>query len=365
MRHLFQSKAKEVENLTRSNVFSVCYKSPDWLYLGSIYLIKQYLINHHGGAMRILLAFILLSVSFLANADTEDFTNFIFNGRSNQANLTLNTEATRTEYRTRRVRSTCYRSVYRCTRSTPRPPVCRRACDRNGRNCRRVCGPSRGGGNYCRYVSVPYACMRNERYSVEVFDHYVKTNVSLNFKNVNSQLTPNENFQFSASGDEFELKLVDSKKFYVGVRSHDVDVDRRGDTRTVNYRYDIELIEVDELQKAIGAGIRDYSFRDGKFSYMLGKSNLPIVHTLGVYRHKRVGRDILIFKRELDSREIQTSNTGQDFSYVIDFSHLNIRRPSKMRLTIKSGLNTTGLNILNENSRGIPKLTTQKNLIYR
>lgn len=299
--------------------------------------------------MKRFLLVVLSLLSLSAFADTVDMQSFYFNGSSQNADLLLNTEKTRTEYRQVRVPATCYRTEYRrvCDR---RPPQCRTICQ-NGR-CRRVC--SGGGGTYCRTipVNVPYSCTRYEQRAYEVHDYYVETRALLNFDLDGVDAGAAETFKVRVDGERAGINVEASNNYAVLLKSQSRNERRTSsDLKEVEMNYNISFVKTKKINETLGNGIQNVSLRNGILSFSVGKgfNTQDFIQNIKVYRNRTFGSDILLFDRNLTSNEMDVNTNGNSSEIVIDLTRLGIQVPSKTRVIMNTSFNLEGAKLLNPN----------------
>ncbi|MBC77021.1 MAG: hypothetical protein CME64_13490 [Halobacteriovoraceae bacterium] len=297
--------------------------------------------------MKLYSLLIALVFSLGVFADTSAYQNFTFDGSTDYESFQLNTEKTKTEYRYERVRSTCYRTEYRRRCGTTRPH-CRTVC-RNG-NCRRVCPPPR---RVCRQVpvQVPYSCMRTVRRAYEVFDYYVDTKVNFEFSGENMSMA-RENFRVKVSGSDVDLNLQDSGKYLVLSKRMDGDSRMSGDVLEQEVTYKVELVEGQVVTDALEGGVRNVSLNNGIVRFTLGSSfnTEDFIQNLKVYRSRRIISDILLLDRNLDAKDMEITQLGQDKVISVDLNDLGVDVPGRTRIILTTTFDTRGLEVLNPNT---------------
>lgn len=287
---------------------------------------------------------LLMSMSLFA--DTTQVERVYFDGTQNMDNVQTRTEVTRTEYRTVRVPSTCYRTEWRY-RCTMRPGSCRNVCDRN-RNCRRVCSrPQR----VCRNipVQVPYRCTRTVQEPYEVHDYFVDTEVTFNYDLSDILNGAGEEFTVSVTGKDVNMSVADSGNYLILKRSENIDSSARGEDLTQSITYDLDFVQMSKVKDALGAGVQDVSYRNGVLYFALGKgfNTKDFIQNIKVYNSRRFRSDVLLFDRNLTDNEMDIQTNGNQTQVSIDMTRLNVDLPSRMRVIMTSKYNTRGATALN------------------
>jgi hypothetical protein len=310
--------------------------------------------------MKGLLLLVLCFVSSVTFADTSDVRTLLIDGLEEQVEVNLSTEKTRTEYRTVRVPSTCYRTEYR-QRCTTRPPQCRQVC-RNG-NCRNVCRP---GGRTCRSVpvSVPYGCMRTETRSYQVHDYYVETNVKLNINTDQVSNDVAENFTVKMKGENSKLSVKGSKNYFVVLDKRHKNESRRDGVKYIDLTYSINLVPATQAKSAFANGIKKVKLRKGVLNFSLGEGfNLSdFTQQIKIFRNRRLGTDKLLLKKDLTETEINVQVSSDSTDLSVDLNSLGIKVPSKVRVILNSKFNIDESKILN---KGEVKTDASANWVFR
>lgn len=292
---------------------------------------------------------LLLSLVFALPvvADTVDTKNLYFDGSNPVADLLLNTEKTRTEYRTVQEPATCYRNEYR-RRCTQQPRTCRRVCN-NGR-CRTVCSDPR---TVCRnvLVRIPYRCMRSFTRAVEVHDYYVDTRAQFNFDMSQVDGGAAENFELTVRGENESLSVRGSKNYLVLLNNKNKLERRNGDLKVIDLNYDISFASAKRINSVIGNGIKNVSLKNGMLRFELNKSfsAADFIQNLKVYRSRRLATDVLLFDRNLNQNEMDIQINGPVAAVSIDLASLGIQVPAKTRVILNTTFNTRGAEVLNAN----------------
>jgi len=303
--------------------------------------------------MKTLLVALGMLLSLNVSADTTALERVWFNGDQQVDSVELQTEKTRTEYRTVTVPSTCYRTEYRY-RCTHRPPTCRSVCHPQ-RGCRRVCN---GGGRYCRNVpvQVPYRCTRQVRESYEVFDYYVNTEANFNYDLSDILNGAAEEFKVEVTGKDIKMSVEDSGKYLILNRNNDILMTQRnGDTLTQIINYDLDFVQMSKIDEALGAGVQDVVYKNGVLNFALGKgfNTKDFIQNIKVYNSRRFRSDILLFDRNLTENEMDISTNGNQTMISINFSKIGVNVPSRMRVIMTTKYNTKGAKVLNANESNL------------
>jgi hypothetical protein len=308
----------------------------------------------------LLMAFVMLFGS-AALADSVDVKSFNYDGTSEIANLLLNTEKTRTEYRQVRVPATCYRTTYRRQCHT-QGRQCRTRCDRNRRNCRQVCT---GGRRVCRDVPVrtPYTCYRYENRPYQVHDYDVITNATLNFDSSEVDGGADETFEVRVQGEADDLSVQDSKNYAVILKNKDRSEIRRTGLKEVNVSYDISFVKTKRMNEVLSAGIQNVVYRNGILNFSVGKNfnTQEFTQNIQIYRWRRFGTDPVLLDKDISENEMEVTANGDQSRVSINLRNLGITLPSKMRVIMKTSYNLgTGV-LLNKNL----KTEASANWIFR
>jgi hypothetical protein len=296
--------------------------------------------------MKNLLLIMMMMISSYSFADTIDSQSVLVDGSQTVEELMLNTEKTRTEYRTVRVPSTCYRTEYR-RRCTRQPQNCRTIC-RNNR-CRRVC--SGGGQTICRNVpvNVPYRCMRNETRAYEVHDYDVSTRAKLNFDLDDVSGGANERFTITMNGEMDSLRVNGSKNYALLLDNKNRSEIRRQGVKDVELNYDVRLVKAKTITQTLGRGIQNVSLRNGILRFSVGKgfNTKDFTQNLKVYRSRRLATDVLLFDRNMMDNEMEVNVNGNTSEVSIDLASLGIQLPAKTRVIMSTSYNLGGAQLLN------------------
>jgi len=310
--------------------------------------------------MKALLIMALCLVSNLSFADTTDVRSLLIDGSQEQVEVNLSTEKTRTEYRTVRVPSTCYRTEYR-QRCTTRPPQCRQVC-RNG-NCRNVCRP---GGRTCRSVpvTVSYRCMRTETRAYQVHDYYVETNVQfiINTDEVLNDVA--EDFTMKMKGDVSDLSVRGSKNYFIVLDKHHRNESRSNGVKYINLTYNIDLVPAHKAKSALENGIKNVKLRKGVLNFSLGEgfNFSEFTQKIRIFKNRRLRSDKLLLKKVLSEAEVNMQVNSDSTDISVDLNTLGIKLPSKMRVILDSSFNIDENKLLN---KGEIKTDTVANWIFR
>jgi hypothetical protein len=296
--------------------------------------------------MKNLMLITIMMFSSLSFANTIDTQSVLVDGSQSVEELMLNTEKTRTEYRTVRVPATCYRTEMRrrCSRG---PQQCRQVC-RNNR-CRRVC--SGGGQSVCRnvIVNIPYRCMRNETRAYKVHDYFVNTRAQLNFDLADVSGGANERFSVTMNGERDSLRVNGSKNYALLLDNKDRSEVRRQGVKDVELNYNVRLVKAKTITQTLGRGIQNVSLRNGILRFSVGKgfNTQEFTQNLKVYRSRRLATDVLLFDRNMTDNEMQVNTNGNTSEVSIDLANLGIQLPAKTRVIMNTSYNLGGAKLLN------------------
>ena len=312
--------------------------------------------------MKQVLLFVLMFGFGQAFADSTAVETFLFNGLEESKEVNLTTEKTRTEYRTVRVPSTCYRREVRRICENRRP-VCRRVCDRRG-NCRRSCST---GGRICRNVVVnrPYRCMRTETRAVEVFDYFVETKVKFEFNNRNIGADAvKEQFSMRMTGERANLSVASSKNYLI-VLDKELRSERAGNgVKNVDLTYKISLLPAQSSSRVLENGIRNVKLRNGILNFTLGAGfNLnDFSQQIRIFKNRRLGTDTLLLNKFLSENDANVQSTASGSAISIDLSSLGVDIPSKLRVILDTKYKIDENQVLNRNE---VKLNASANWVFR
>jgi hypothetical protein len=299
--------------------------------------------------MKSLFLSLLMLISTVAFADSVDVKTFNYDGVDNSTSLTLNTEKTRTEWRQERFPDTCYRVTYR-RQCHVQNRTCRTRCDRNGNNCRRICT---GGQRVCRDVAVrtPYTCWRYRDVAYQVHDYDVITNAILNFNSSDVDGGANENFKVRVQGERDGITVKGSGNYAVVLEAKDSSETSRTGLKEITTNYDIKFIKAKRITETLGAGIQEVKYRNGTLNFAVGKgfNTQEFVQNLKIYRHKRIGKDVLLLDKDLSDNEMEISVENNRSKVSINLRNLGITLPKKMRVIMNTSYKLGSGVLLNDN----------------
>lgn len=299
--------------------------------------------------MKSLFLSLLMMISSAVFADSVDVKTFNYDGVDSSVNLTLNTEKTRTEWRQERYRDTCYRTTYRRQCRT-QARNCRTRCDRNRRNCRRVCT---GGQRVCRNVPVqtPYGCWRVRDIAYEVHDYDVLTNAILNFDSSDVDGGANENFKVRVEGEKDGISVQGSGNYAVVLRAKNSNEIRRTGLKEITTNYDIKFVKAKRISETLGSGITGVKYKNGTLNFAVGKgfNTDEFIQNLKIYRHKRIGRDVLLLNKDIMENEMEISVEDNRSKISINLRNLGITLPRKMRVIMTTSYKLGNGVLLNNN----------------
>ena len=294
--------------------------------------------------------FVALLISLMSQtifADTIDRAEVFYQGQAESEQVQLATEKTHTEYREVEVRTTCYRTDYRY-QCSQRPPVCRSVCNRG--HCRRVCsGPAR---RVCRNipVRVPYSCTRLESRPYEVFDYYVNSQIELNFEGETNAAA--ETFKITQKGEEVQLDAVASQRYALILKDTMRSEEMSGNTKFLDLRYFIELVDLTEARESVANGLRDVKLTQNILTFRAGKNYAgeSFSKHLKIIRSKMIGSDTTLLDRQLADHEIKIEEQGEDSLVTIDLDQFGIELPKRMKVIFETEYSLGGEGLLNRDS---------------
>ena len=311
--------------------------------------------------MKNLMLVLCMLVSAVAFADSSDTKTFNFDGSSEVAELLLQTEKTRTEWRQVRVLRTCYRVTYR-RQCTTQGQSCRTRCDRNRQNCRRVCT---GGRRVCRDVPVrrAYSCYQWENQAYEVHDYYVNTNATLNFDLNEVDGGASENFKVNVRGEKANLSVKGSKNYLVLLNSQNQSQVHNGSVKDINISYDINFIKAKRVKETLGQGVKNVKLKNGVLNFSVGKgfNTNEFTQNLRIYKYKRIGKDTLLLNQDMTDNDMDIVTNANTTSIQINLKNLGITLPKKMRVIMTTSFKTGSAKVLNT---GV-KTKTSANWIFK
>lgn len=283
-----------------------------------------------------------------AFADSSAVEQILYNGVVNETQLNLSTEKTKTEYRTERVPSICYRTEYRY-RCTHRPPMCRTVCTGRG-ICRNVCS---GGGQQCRNVptQVSYRCMRTVTRSYQVHDYFVETNVKLQFDNSDVAETVHEQFSVSVTGDRVSLSVNSSKNYFL-VLENELRSEQMGTgTKYVDMTYKVRLVAASAAKSVFANGIQNVSLRNGVLNFKLGAGFdlRKFTQQIKIFQNRRLRSDILILDKYLSQSDMNIQTNANESILSIDLNNLGVKVPAKVRVVMETKFLIDTKKVINKN----------------
>ena len=292
----------------------------------------------------------LISATFSSGllANTSAVAELIYDGHQQIEELNLYTEMTRTERRTVRVPSTCYRTEYRRVCSY-RPPQCRTVCDRNG-NCHNRCS---SGGTVChqRPTQVPYGCMRTVTRSYEVHDYDVETKVTFEFNLNDSSETVQEKFQVRMNGERATLNVFGSKNYFLVLDKKSRRENREHGVKYINLNYKVRLVPATDVKSVFANGIQNVYLKDSILTFNLGAGfNFEdFTQQIRIYRSRRFRTDPLLLTKLLSNNEMIVKQTNNSSMVTIDLRNLGISLPNRMRVVLDTKSKINMSNVLNKN----------------
>lgn len=293
--------------------------------------------------MKFFIGLSLALLSSLAFASTQDSSQFLYQGLDSSHSVNLSTEKTHTEYREVTVPSTCYRTEFRYTCRTT-PGVCRTQCNRG--RCHRVCSPPR---RICQNipVQIPYQCTRVERQPYEVLDFYVDSQIEFSFEGKADRAS--ETFTVNQNGEDVNLEVASSKRYALVLKNSERLERMSGNTKFLDMKYFIELIDVESIKASLSNGLYDVSLSNGVFSFKVGPgfniSNFK--NSIKLYRDRRLAGDILLVERMLANHEVQVTTNASEKVVAIDLKGLGVDLPSRLRVIFNTEYDFGNKELLN------------------
>jgi hypothetical protein len=239
--------------------------------------------------------------------------------------------ATRTEYRTEQVQSTCYDRVFDgyervCERynfnnnflsvnDQTDPPVGPHPAPgphpRDPRDPPPETKPGRGGGGYeprdpicreeARYRTVAYSCIETVSVPYEVYDHeaFANVDVKISATPMSRPHTPNCGIDFVLDGDF--LSAVNKCQDYIAV----AQVTKNGRGYSTNYSYDINLFDTAKVLAPLKGGLANMHVEGNYLVFKTGTitnaNNVSL--KLFIERNRSLASDITLINRKLLATE--------------------------------------------------------------
>lgn len=328
--------------------------------------------------------FLTLNFSNLSFAST-DFHSVLIQNTGTVDSFLLNSIATRTEYRTEEVQSTCYRQVFDGYQT-----VCDRFVELISPIAVRDVGPhpdpgphpddpgrvEKPGPGHPDFPSEPneprepacheeatyrdeaYSCVQTVSVPYEVYDHDASANVNVKVSAVpeSTSQTGNCGIQFSLSGDN--LSASNTCPSYIAT----ANITKNGAGYDKNYSYLINLFDAQKLLAPLSGKLTNLHIENGiliaKTGNLTNAKNFSL--KLFVKRNRFLIKDIVIIDRMLTAKEFsyeaiddQTGNVKINLEKLAgDMNNLKYTIKLCLDVTLPSGvlLNNNLPNMHQENS---------------
>jgi hypothetical protein len=288
-----------------------------------------------------------------------------------QGESILNSEVTRTEYRTETYPDTCYRSEFNGYREV---------CD-SGQYVQE-CGTNALGEQICKdrwvpgacrqepdYIDVPYTCYRERTISYQVKLYDVVSRVFVNavagssapsvIDEVLAVTLTQESIQVSpvrVSG-----KNVLSQKITSNVVQFD------GRTKYIDNFIEITLGDKNDLLSPVIGGMKDLEVRGGLVTFTVGKVLRPDLFIVRAdFRDKKIGDDLQFIERDLLANEIEIVDEGTRSRVNIDLQRLGILSQMKGKKVVFTTTASVKLDVSNIiNVKDLPSLEIKSEVKQR
>lgn len=318
--------------------------------------------------MKIIISLMALALSISSFASTGQDRYFNIDGSIDTVEGILHAEKTHTEYETRTIRSTCYRTetTYRtiCTnppRRYPHPP--RHPHPRP----RRFAEEPNYYGPVCQTVphtrTVAYTCTKTERIPYEVKDYDVEARVSINIVNASEFQDAKEVISVHLFGDSIHLKATGSKKYFIMLKDRQLRSHMSGGTKFMDVDYQVELIEAADILATLSLG--SMKVENNGLNFEVGKlSDIDqLSFKLKIVKNKLFGSDPVLIDRTLLSHEFELTSVGNKTLARVDFSRLNLDvRGAKFNITAAVEFKDSGKLL---NNSDFPNLRASRTLTYK
>jgi hypothetical protein len=316
--------------------------------------------------MKMLVGLLSFALSFASLASTSESKVFNYDGSMNSVELLLKAEKTHTEHRTEYRQSTCQRTEiagYRtvCTGSGPGYPGPRPGPGYPGPGY-----PGRSCYQQPIYRTVYYPCTITVDIPFEVKDFDVDARVIIDVTKLSTEMTPGEKFVVTLDGDALSITTVGSKKFLLMLTKQSNRATMNGSVKFMDALYAVELIEAAPILKALN--LTKISMEKRILSFDMGpiENRANIAFSLKVLQ-KKIGSDIVLFNRELDSSEIVIGATGTGETSAVA-ADINIEKlgvdlgDGKFSLTAKAFFKANGTLM---NPSQFTDLEASRTLLYK
>ncbi len=313
--------------------------------------------------MKMLVGLLSFALSFASLASTSDSKVFNYDGSMNSIELLLKTEKTHTEYRVENRQSTCQR-----TEIAGYQTICNGGGYGGGYPGPRP-GPGYPGGGYrsCYqqpvYRTVYYPCTITVNVPYEVKDFDVDARVIVDVTKLSTAMTPGEKFVVTLDGDNLSITTVGSKKFLLMLTKQSNRASMNGSVKFINALYAIDLIEATPILKSLT--MTSISIENNILSFDMGpvENRANIAFSLNILQ-KKIGSDIVLFNRELDTSEIIINASNVGSAADVNVEKLGVKlNDGKYSLTAKAFFKANGT--LMNPSQFADQLEASRTLLYK
>ncbi len=293
--------------------------------------------------MKMLTAILVFAFAISAMATTEIQT-FFYDGSQDSVQMSLQSEATHTEYRYEQRRTTCFRQqvFYRTIcRSTP-----------SGRICQTV----------PEYRTIAYSCIETIRIPYEVKDYDVQAFVNLDISSLEGA-TPGESFEVTLDGDNLSLSAVGSRKYFILLTKKEISSRVEGPVKFIDANFTASLVDASPVTNALS--IQNISLKGSDLFFDMGPIELRelIGFKLNITKSPILGSDKVLFDRELKTNEIKISSSNSSSEVTINIQNLGVRLSSgRFKITPKAYFKHKG-SILNASQ--FERTEVSSTLIYK
>lgn len=292
---------------------------------------------------------------------------FRLNGSADEISVTINGEATHTEYRDETVSYSCTRSEFDGYQSVCHTEGGGESCGitPSGRQCFDV-----PGHEVCSsepvYRDVPDTCYETQSVPYQVHDFYIENDVKI-IAPASSFGSLDEKIDISQSDREVSLSAEQTSKkvlIYADVVSQEISFSGGTSKRqsTVTLRY----ADLRSQANPLLVGMSDLTATGKDLSFHLGKVFKPELLQLSVdfRRDRLIGKDKILI-RDLTAQEYSLSEDGEFTKVNINFEKLGIAnqiKKKKMVFVVKTSLNIEKQGLVNDSD---VVWSTQKNLTVK
>jgi len=323
------------------------------------------------------ITFILMSLLFHTTSYAAGSDAVTFDGSNTTFSTELDRDVYRTEYRTEYYEDTCSREVYDgsyqdCTEiphesCTGAPPTCRYVCHQGpqGEICQDVCSD---GNEHCtttyqtsctsrdRYRTEYYACTQSREVPYEVFDHYLKANVRVNFDVPPVGLDLKEKIIFSLNDSTLVMNTETSKQVLLFADKEESS-SIQGNTRVLNIDLKVSMKSLKDIEAGLMT-LNNIKLSQDQISFESGAidKDITFVHQIQIKRDRFLNHSEK-FSASLKDNDFNISSNNGIKVYSYDLKARNVKlRKGKFKVSIvsqasfggKVPLNSSDLPLLNQ-----------------